>query len=56
MQNRGFSHANNLAAQTSTGRYLLFLNPDTEVLEGTFGDLAATLDRAPDVGLVVYAR
>ena len=50
------SHANNLAAQISTGRYLLFLNPDTEVLEGTFGDLAATLDRARTSASSVYAR
>lgn len=32
--NRGFPHANNLAAKYATGRYLLFLNPDTLVEDG----------------------
>lgn len=51
-ENRGFAHANNLAALTSTARYILFLNPDTEIVEGTLGDLVAALDRAPEIGLV----
>ena len=35
-RNHGFSHANNRALMTCNARYVLFLNPDTEVLEGTF--------------------
>jgi GT2 family glycosyltransferase len=30
----------------------LFLNPDTEILQGTFADLIAELERRPEVGLV----
>jgi GT2 family glycosyltransferase len=30
-ENLGFSRANNLAFQSSTGNYILFLNPDTEL-------------------------
>jgi N-acetylglucosaminyl-diphospho-decaprenol L-rhamnosyltransferase len=49
--NRGFGHANNRAAMTCDARYVLFLNPDTELLEGTLADLIATLDARPDIGL-----
>lgn len=31
--NKGFPHANNLAAKNASGKYLLFLNPDTLVVE-----------------------
>lgn len=49
--NRGFGHANNRGAVTCDARYVLFLNPDTEVVDGTFGELIAALDAHPDVGL-----
>ena len=50
-ENRGFAHANNQAAITGSARYVLFLNPDTEIVDGTFGDLVRTLDALPEVGL-----
>jgi N-acetylglucosaminyl-diphospho-decaprenol L-rhamnosyltransferase len=50
--NRGFSHANNRGVMTADARYVLFLNPDTEVLEGTFAELVAALDARPDVGAI----
>jgi GT2 family glycosyltransferase len=37
---------------TCNARYVLFLNPDTEILEGTFGDLVRLMDERPSVGLV----
>jgi GT2 family glycosyltransferase len=49
--NRGFAHANNRGLQTTDARYALFLNPDTEVLDGTFEELVDALDRRPSVGL-----
>jgi hypothetical protein len=49
--NRGFAHANNEALRTVEARYVLFLNPDTELLEGTLGGLVAELDARTDVGL-----
>lgn len=49
--NRGFSHANNRAFVTTDARYVLFLNPDTEILDGTFAELVAALDARPEVGL-----
>jgi len=50
--NRGFAHANNRALMTPLARYVLFLNPDTEVVDGSFGGLVDMLDGRPDVGLV----
>lgn len=50
-ENHGFGHANNLGALTCTARYILFLNPDTEVVNGSFGELVDALDARPSVGL-----
>jgi N-acetylglucosaminyl-diphospho-decaprenol L-rhamnosyltransferase len=49
--NRGFAHANNVALLTTDARYVLFLNPDTEVVDGTFEALLAAMDARPEVGL-----
>ncbi|HZR95640.1 MAG TPA: glycosyltransferase family 2 protein [Gaiellaceae bacterium] len=50
-ENRGFAHANNVGLASTDARYVLFLNVDTEVLEGTFGDLVAALDARAEVGV-----
>jgi len=50
-ENRGFAYANNRALMTTDARYTLLLNPDTEVVEGTFQDLVAALDARPHVGV-----
>jgi N-acetylglucosaminyl-diphospho-decaprenol L-rhamnosyltransferase len=49
-ENRGFAHANNVALVTCDARYALLLNADTEIVDGTFGELVAALDARPDVG------
>ena len=51
-RNRGFSHANNRGVATCHARYVLFLNPDTEVVSGDFGQLVAAMDERPEVGLI----
>jgi N-acetylglucosaminyl-diphospho-decaprenol L-rhamnosyltransferase len=51
-QNRGFAHANNRGLMSTNARYALFLNPDTEILEGTFEGLVRALDARPEIGLV----
>lgn len=51
-RNHGFSHANNRGLMTCNARYVLFLNPDTEILEGTFAELVAMMDERPNVGLI----
>jgi len=50
-ENRGFGHANNRGLEIADARYILFINPDTEVREGELADLVAELDRQPRVGL-----
>ena len=50
-ENRGFAHANNRGLMTCDARYALFLNPDTEVLDGTFEQLVRALDERSEVGL-----
>ena len=36
-KNGGYGQGNNAGARLSTGKYLLFLNPDTELIEPLFG-------------------
>ncbi len=50
-RNRGFAHANNRGVMTTNARYVLFLNPDTEIRSGTFEDLVRLLDERAEVGL-----
>ena len=51
-ENHGFGHANNRGLMTCNARYVLFINPDTEVIEGSFAELVALMDERPTVGLV----
>jgi len=50
--NRGFAYANNRGIEQVDARYVLLLNPDTEILEGTFDEIVRLLDERPDVGAV----
>lgn len=50
--NHGFGYANNRALETALCRYVLFLNPDTELLDGNLGVVISDLDDRPEVGLV----
>ncbi len=49
-ENVGFSAANNIGYSASTGRYVLFSNPDIEVRKQTLPTLIALMDRSPQVG------
>jgi N-acetylglucosaminyl-diphospho-decaprenol L-rhamnosyltransferase len=51
-ENRGFAAGNNEGLRECDARYVLFLNPDTEIRTGTFADLIARLDRSPELGIV----
>jgi N-acetylglucosaminyl-diphospho-decaprenol L-rhamnosyltransferase len=51
-RNRGFSHANNRGLMTCEARHVLFLNPDTEIVEGTFAELVALMDARQSLGLI----
>ncbi|MEA3367743.1 MAG: glycosyltransferase, partial [Planctomycetota bacterium] len=45
--NRGFAAANNQALAVSSGRHVLFLNPDTRPADGALVVLVRTLDEDP---------
>ena len=49
--NHGFGHANNRGYETTDAPYVLFLNPDTETIDGSYGDLVAWMDASRDVGV-----
>ena len=50
--NLGFAKANNEAYRVSTGKFLLFLNPDTKVIGSAIQDLLRVLRGRPDAGVV----
>ena len=50
--NRGFAQANNRALRTLDAKWILFLNPDTEILDGTLAGLVGGLAARPNVGVV----
>src|SRR5258708_16173501 len=49
-ENLGFSKANNMGIHVAQGNYILFLNPDTEFIQGGFSKLLTYLDKNNDVG------
>lgn len=49
--NNGFAYGNNRGLERADARYLLLLNPDTEVIEGTFDELVDQMDERPEIGL-----
>lgn len=50
--NAGFGKANNMALANVTGRYVLFLNPDTVVAERTIPGCVEYMDAHPETGAV----
>lgn len=54
-RNLGFGAANNLALKSlmPLGRYHLFVNPDIQFGPGVLAQLAAFMDRHPDIGLTM---
>ncbi|RLC60970.1 MAG: glycosyltransferase family 2 protein [Chloroflexota bacterium] len=50
--NRGFPAANNQGIAVAQGRYVLLLNPDTEVVGDALATMVAFADAHPDVGIV----
>jgi len=51
-KNNGFAKANNAAFRESSGRYILFLNPDTELVSPTINIMFDYLQKLPNVGAI----
>lgn len=51
MVNLGFTRGNNLGYSHSSGKFLLFLNPDTEILGDSLQLLVNTLENCPRVAI-----
>lgn len=51
-ENRGFAYANNRGFEATGSPYVLFVNPDVEIRDGTFADILRQLAARPRVGLV----
>ncbi len=51
-KNLGFAGGNNIAFAHSSGRNVLFLNPDTELTGDSLRIMCSTLDATPDAGVV----
>lgn len=49
--NLGFARANNQALKRCTGKYVYFLNPDTEVRQGALKNMIGFMDTHPEIGL-----
>lgn len=49
-ENLGFSKANNIAVKQATGKYILFLNPDTLVPEDCFEKCISFFESHPEAG------
>lgn len=49
-KNLGFAKANNQAISIATGRYILFLNPDTIIGESSIHNVISHLDSTPGAG------
>ena len=50
--NSGFANALNVGVRATEAPYVLFPNPDTEIVEGTLDQLIAELESQPRLGLV----
>src|SRR5215475_8918812 len=51
-KNLGFAAANNLGFESTAGRNILFLNPDTEVIGPAIDTLVEFVDHNPKAGVV----
>jgi GT2 family glycosyltransferase len=48
--NAGFAAANNLGLKAAHGRYLILLNPDTELTENSFRRMVDFFENRPEIG------
>lgn len=51
-ENLGYTRGNNLGLRAATGRYVLILNPDTEVVGDAIPQMLAYMDAHPRIGVL----
>ena len=51
-ENCGYGVGNNLGFERTHARYVLFLNPDIEIVNGDLGDIVERLDGDPSIGVL----
>ncbi len=51
-ENRGFAAANNQAIEKATGKYILLLNPDAEILDNSLEKSIQFMDEHPECGVM----
>ncbi len=51
-ENLGFVRCNNIGLNAAQGRFLMLLNPDTEIIGDALARMCSYLDDHPDVGIV----
>jgi len=51
-KNIGFGTANNLGAKSAQGEFILFLNPDTEILSKDIGRVLEEFDANEEIGII----
>jgi N-acetylglucosaminyl-diphospho-decaprenol L-rhamnosyltransferase len=50
--NLGFAKGNNRGLEAAEGRYILYLNPDTIILDGAVDKMIRFMDAHPDIGVL----
>jgi len=50
--NVGFAAGNNIASKAANGRYILYLNPDTELRTNAFEGMVRFMDQNPEYGAI----
>ena len=49
--NAGFAKANNQGLKIARGEYVLFMNPDMELIENSFATMIELMDKTPNIGI-----
>lgn len=50
-ENLGFARGNNMGFEQASGKYVLFMNPDMELVENSFPKLIELMDKNPNIAL-----
>lgn len=51
-KNNGFGFGNNVGVEKSSGKYILFLNPDIVILENAIGNMLKEIEKDNSIGLL----